>query len=341
MAVMGRADYVVGRRWPGGMVVTLGHQQFGDELTLLAAEIPEPRLSEIAASLTEPLRVAVCGRRGVGRRTVAAALAGAGVNVVAPGAPAEATVYVVAEAVKPEDCAALAAGAAAGRPVLVVLNKTDLSGHCGVADVAGVTGAPAESMSALFALAAGDERLDDELWGALRRLAGQPADVSSAEHFVSCEHRVPRQVRERLCNTLDLSGIDRVLDLARRNGTVVQARALLHQSSGIDRVVDRLAAVGAGVHHRRMSEAVARLEALAVGQDHADRIAEFLIRDATVAARMAAAVAVLDVPNEPPLPRARRWQAYRGAPLGATHDACAADLVRGSLRAWAATRVRP
>ncbi|MEO9203835.1 MAG: hypothetical protein ABI253_15880 [Mycobacterium sp.] len=318
--------------------MTLGHQLFSDELTLLAAQISDPRLSEIAVRLIQPLRVAVDGRRGVGRGTVAAALAGAGVSIAAPGAPADATVYVVAEAVKPEDCAALAAVAAAGRPVLVVLNKADLSGHCGVADVARVTGAPAEPMSALFALAARNDRLDSGLWAALRQLAGQPADVSSAEYFVSCEHPVPRQVRERLCATLDLSGIDRVLDLACHGGTVAQARTLLDRLSGIDRVVERLAVVGAGVHHRRMSDAVARLESLAVGDS---RIDEFLIRDATVAARMAAAMAVLDVPNEPSLRRARRWQANRSAPLGATHGACAADIARGSLRAWAATRARP
>lgn len=338
MTLVGRSEDVVGRRWPGGMVVTLGHQLFSDELTLLAAQTPDSRLSEIAVSLMEPLRVVVCGRRGVGRRTVAAALAGAGVSVVASGSEADVTVYVVAEAVKPEDNAALATRR---RPVLVVLNKADLSGRCGVADVARVTGAPAEPMSALFALAARDDRLDSGLWAELRRLAGQPADVSSAEHFVSCEHPVPRQVRERLCATLDLSGIDRVLDLARRGGTVAQARMLLDRLSGVDRVAERLAGVGAGVHHRRMSEAVARLEALAVGRDLTGRIDEFLTRDATVAARMAAAVAVLDVPDEPPLRRARRWQAYRSAPLGATHGACAADITRGSLRAWAATRACP
>ncbi|WP_408066462.1 hypothetical protein [[Mycobacterium] crassicus] len=319
-----------------------GHQLFVDELTLLTAEIPDPRLVAIAARITAPLRVAVRGRPGVGRRTVAQALDAAGVSVLgAPGpdaAPgADVDVQVVAETVKPEDAAALAARR---RLVLVVLNKADLPGRCGVAEVAGATRAPAESMSALFALAASGGRLDDELWEALERLAAQPADISSAERFVSCPHPVPPRTRARLCAVLDLSGIEPAVELARGGGTAGQARTMLRRLSGVDRVVARLDAVGAGVYHRRTAEAVARLEALAVGDS---RIDEFLTRDATVAARMAAAVAVVGdqhLSGEPVLCRARRWQAYRSAPLGATQQACAADIARGSLRAWAASRDR-
>ncbi|MGB3665217.1 MAG: hypothetical protein WBA04_20230, partial [Mycolicibacter algericus] len=58
-----------------GMVVTQGHQLFADGLTRLAADLSDPRLLSIAVDVNAPLRVAVCGRRGVGRRTVAAALA--------------------------------------------------------------------------------------------------------------------------------------------------------------------------------------------------------------------------------------------------------------------------
>ncbi|WP_408066329.1 P-loop NTPase family protein [[Mycobacterium] nativiensis] len=323
-----------------------GHQLFVDELTQLTAEIPDPRLVAIAATITAPLRVAVCGRRGVGRRTVAEALEAAGVSVVgAPGldpgldaaAGADVDVQVVAETVKPEDTAALAARR---RPVLVVLNKADLPGRCGVAEVAGATRAPAESMSALFALAASGGRLDGELWAGLGCLAAQPADISSAERFVSCPHPVPPQTRERLCAVLDLSGIELAVELARRGGTAGQARTKLRRLSGVDLVVARLHAVGAGVYHRRTVEAVARLEALAVGDS---RIDEFLTRDATVAARLAAAIAAVGehhMSGEPALCRARRWQAYRSAPLRAAQQACAADIARGSLRAWAVTRGR-
>lgn len=325
--------------------MTQGHRLFVDELTRLAAETCDRRLAAIAAGVSAPTRVAICGRRGVGRRSVAAALAAAGVSVTGRCDPAaDAAVYVVAETVKPEDIAALRGLAGAPvcrRPVLAVLNKSDLSGHCGVAGVAAAGRVPAESMSAVFALAALDDRLDDELWQALRQLAAQPADLSCPERFVSCPHGVPRQVRERLCAVLDLSGIDRVLELAVGGGSIAQARMLLRRLSGVDGVLARLAEVVAGVQHRRISQAVTRLEALAVGTEFADRVDDFLIRDATVAARMAAAAAAVQAqwaPDEPALRRARRWQARRGAPVSAARRACATDIVRGSLRTWATTR---
>lgn len=318
--------------------MTQGHQLFADELTVLATQNSDPRLAMIAAAITAPLQVAVHGRRGVGRRTVAAALAAAGVRVAEPPTgteTAEVAVHVVAEVVKPEDTAAL--DAARRRPVLVVLNKADLRGHGGVAEVAGATRGPVETMSALFALAALGGGLDESLWEALDCVAVRPADLRSAEHFVSGPHPVPRQIRERLCATIDLSGIEALLDLARRDGTAAQARARLCQLSGVDRVVARLKVMGAAVYHRRMSEAVTRLEAMAVGDS---RIDEFLVGDVTVAARLTAAAAAIDLPDEAALGRARRWHAHRSAPVGAAQRACAADIARGSLRAWAAKRGR-
>lgn len=323
--------------------MTQGHQLFADGLTRLAAEVSEPRLTAIAAGVDAPLRVAVHGRRGVGRRTVAAALAAAGVRIAGDDAvgdkDADITVRVVAEVVKPEDIAAVRA--TRPRPVLVLLNKADLSGHCDIADVVAATRAPAEPMSALFALAALDGRLDDGLWAACRLLAEQPADLRSAERFVSGPHRVPRPVRERLCAVLDVSGIVRVLEPARRGATAGAASALLRRHSGVEAVLARLAVLGAELRHRRIAEAAARLAALAVGRDSAGRIDEFLVRDSTVAARMAAAAAVVGPPDEPALSRARRWQAHRDAPVDAARRACAADIARGSLRAWATTRGQP
>lgn len=312
--------------------MTQGHQLFVDGLIELAARTFDSRLSTIAAGITAPLQVAVHGRRGVGRRTVTAALAAAGVGIAGrPDAArnADLVVHVVAEVVKPEDLAAL--HAARRRPVLVLLNKLDLAGHSVAAPV------PVEPMSALFALAALGGEFDDELWQALRCLADQPPELCSAERFVSCPHPVPRPTRERLCATLDVSGVEALLDLARRDGTVAQARALLRRLSGVDGVLARLAEIGAAVYHRRMTEAVTRLEAMAVRDDHID---EFLVRDVTVAARLTAAAAAIGPPEETALARARRWQAHRSAPVGAAQRACAADIARGSLRAWAATRSR-
>lgn len=315
-----------------------GHQLFADELTALATQNFDPRLAMIAAVVAAPLQVAVGGRRGVGRRTVAAALAAAGVRIAEQSAFAEVadlSVHVVAEVIKPEDTAAL--HAARRHPVLVVLNKADLRRHDGVSEVAGATPGPVEPMSALFALAALGGELDEALWEALGRVAARPADLRCAEQFVSRPHPVPRQARERLCATIDLSGVAALLDLAGSGGTVAQARARMRQLSGVDRVVARLKGMGAAVYHRRMAEAVIRLEAMAVGDS---RIDEFLNRDATVAARLTAAVAANDVPDESVLARARRWQAHRSAPVNAAQRSCAADIARGSLRAWAAMRDR-
>src|SRR6201995_927215 len=89
--------------------------------------VSDPRCAAIARRLAPPLRVAISGRRGVGRSTVAHALAQAGNR---PGtitlttySAAEVDLYVLADAVKPEDRAAIGA---ARRPLLAVLNKADL-----------------------------------------------------------------------------------------------------------------------------------------------------------------------------------------------------------------------
>lgn len=309
--------------------MTQGHQLFADELAVLAAQNADPRLSQIAAAITAPLQIAVTGRRGVGRRTMVAALAAAGIPSGIDVHSAELSVHVVAEARKPEDSAALRA--ARSRPVLVVLNKTDLLGRDGVA----ASRAAAEPMSALFALAGLGGGLDDRLWQALRCLAARPADLSSAERFVSGVHPVPQQIRQRLCDTVDVSGIAALLDLARREGTLAQARARLVALSGVEGVLARLQVMGAAAYRRRMTHALTRLEAMAVADS---RIDAFLVRDATVAARLGAAVAAMGLPEEPPLERARRWQAYRSAPVGPAARSCATDIVRGSLRVWAAAR---
>ncbi|ORB00107.1 hypothetical protein BST33_12165 [Mycolicibacter minnesotensis] len=315
--------------WAGGSVVTHGHQLFADELTVLATQNADPRLSRIAAAITAPLQVAVTGRRGVGRRTVVAALAAAGIPSGSGAHSADLWVHVVAEVRKPEDDAAVRA--AGRRPVLVVLNKTDLLGRDGAAS----SRASGEPMSALFAVAGLGGGFDDRLWEALRCLAARPADLSSAERLVNCVHPVPQQIRQRLCDTVDVSGIAALLDLARSEGTLEQGRARLVALSGVDGVLARLEVLGAAVYHRRMTQALLRLEAMAVADP---RIDEFLVRDATVAARLGAAAAVMDLPDEPLLGRARRWHAHSGAPVGPAARACAADIARGSLRAWAATR---
>lgn len=295
---------------------------FLDELARYAADA---RWAAIAEPLRAPLRVAVSGRRGVGRRTVAQALAQAGVAVTPD---ADLQVHVIAEVVKPEDRAAIAA---AQRPVLVVANKADVAGG----PVAGL-GVPVAPMVGLLAVAV----LDDTLWDALRLLAARPADLSSPDGFVAGAHPLPVEVRRRLLDTLDLFGITSAVAAIRRGASKAQVRARLRRLSCIDAVLAELAAAGAEVHYRLMLDAVAELEALAVTDP---RAAEFLSRDATVIARMTAAVDVveaagLDVDRcDSPaahLRRAARWQRYGRGPVSATHRACGADIARGSLRLW-------
>jgi hypothetical protein len=165
-----------------------GRQIFVDELGRFAAEVADSRCAAIVSRLAAPLRVAVSGRRGVGRSTVAHGLARAGdlwgTITVTTSPEADVDVYVIAEVVKPEDRDVIAA---AGRPVLVVLNKADLIAttqpglhHQGPTSAARTrcarlcahTGLRIEPMVGLLAVAALDDVVDDTLWAALGGRAG-------------------------------------------------------------------------------------------------------------------------------------------------------------------------
>lgn len=307
-----------------------GHQIFVDELARFAISSADQRVVAIAQRAAEPLRVAVRGRPGVGCRTVARALQGAGSSsgmTVTPQARAadsdvDLVVYVTVEVVKPEDREAIAA---TRRPVVAVLNKADLAGplsgagpivmaQARCAQFSTLLGVPMESMIGLLAVAALDD-LDTE-------------------------------VRLRLLDTLDLFGI--ALGMAafrpgRPSRTPAQLRTLLRRVSGVDAVIDKVTAAGSEVRYRRLLDAVAELEALAAqAKEIGGPIGEFLRDDDTVLARMAAAVDValavgLDVgPLDDPaahLPRAVRWHRY-SLDNGDMHRTCGADIARGSLRLW-------
>lgn len=327
-----------------------GHRIFADELAGFAAQAAEPRLRAIAERITAPLRVTVGGRRGVGRSTVAQALASAGLAVTSQPATAEVDVYVIAEVVKPEDRDALAA---ARNPVLTVLNKADLTGSPAGGPIAAarsrcarfseLAGVPTQPMVALLAVAALDGLLDESMWTALRVLAGEPAGLVTVDAFVTGPHPVPTTVRRRLLNTLDLFGIDLLVAAMRRDRPVTAIGALLRRVSGVDAVLERIAAAGAEAHYRRVLDAIAELETLAVTDQ---RISDFLCRDDTVIARMAAAVDVVeaaglevdarDLPAAH-LQRAVHWQRYSRGPAVAVHRTCGADIARGSLRLWSRT----
>ena len=91
-----------------------GHRAFAEALARFAAGAADGRVTAIAERAAAPLRVVVRGRRGVGRRTVAAALGRAG---IASGIlvtkqhdqDEDVVVYVVTEVLKPEDIEAIGA----------------------------------------------------------------------------------------------------------------------------------------------------------------------------------------------------------------------------------------
>ncbi len=317
-----------------------GHQIFVDELQRFADRVADARCAAIADRLTTPLRVAVSGRRGVGCGTVAHALARAGelrpTITVTTSKDADVDVYVIVEVVKPEDRGAIAT---AGRPVLAVLNKADLTGP----SAAGLAGLPAVPMVGMLAVAALDDLVDDALWAALRVMASQPAELNSPDSFVAAEHPVPVEVRRRLLDTLDLFGIRQAVAAIRRGATRAETYALLRRLSCIDDVVAKIESLGAQVHYRRLLEAIAELETLAVT---VQRVSGFLSHDDTVVARMMAAVDVVDADGgnvdrcdsaAAHLARAVAWQRHSRGPGAGVHRACGADIVRGSLRLWSKT----
>ena len=249
---------------------------------------------------------------------------------------ADVDLYVLADAVKPEDRAAIGA---ARRPLLAVLNKADLiaTTESGCHPHGPTTAARARCVrlsahgrhldtNRLVGILAVDG-LDARPWSALRALAdGHPVDARVAP--AADGH--PRRVRCRAGDRRDPAWGD---PCRRRS-------LLLRNLSCIDEVVDKIEALGAPARYQRVLDAVAELETLAVTDR---RISEFLSRDDTVVARMMAAVDVVEAVGmdvdrgdtaAAHLRRAVQWQRYRRGRVAATHRACGADIVRGSLRLW-------
>jgi hypothetical protein len=300
--------------------------------------VSDPRCAAIARRLATPLRVAVSGRRGVGRSTVAHALAQAGslrgTITLTTSPAADLDLYVLADAVKPEDRAAIGA---ARRPLLAVLNKADLiattesgchphgpttAARARCVRLSARAGTSIEPVVGILAV----DGLDDAQWSALSALAGG--------------HPVDAESRRRLMDTLDAFGVAQATAAIRRGATRADVVAVLRRLSCIDEVVDKIEALGAPVRYQRVLDAVADLETLAVTDR---RIREFLSHDDTVVARMMAAADVVEAVGmdvergdtaAAHLRRAVHWQRYRRGPVAATHRACGADIVRGSLRLW-------
>lgn len=307
---------------------------FVDVLTRFAQECDVPGVAAVAARVTAPLRVAVSGRTGVGRTTVARALTCGG-RLAVDGADApDVAVVVVAEAVKPEDRSSVAGWQSAGVPVLVVDNKADRTGAVPQEALRRAAGAPVVSVAALLA----DVTLDDDAVGALRTLVAHPADLRSPDAFLDGAHPLPRDVRLRLLCLLDRRGIAHSVRFLRDGADPRDLPAVLRELSGIDDVLGRVDALAAPVRYRRVRTALAELQALSAGSA---RVAEFLASDDAVLAAMTAAVDVVTAsglevdPGDDPaahLRRAVRWRTYSRGPVNPLHRACGADICRGSLR---------
>lgn len=328
--------------WPG----TGGQQIFDDALAEFAAQARNPGVTAVEARLRTPVQVAVVGRCGVGRGAVAAALTGAGVTVVADAGCADIQVHVVAEALKPEERAALRAVRDASVATLVVLNKADLTGadrggplRCAerrAAEIASTVGLRVVPMVAHLA----DAHLDDDEVAALGVLAVTPVDMTSTDAIVRSHHPLPADLRARLLEKLDRFGIAQSI-LAVADGQAGPAVVRqLRACSRIDQVLECLEAVAAPVRYRRLHGALRELRTLAA-QSGDDELDAFLNGDEVVIAVMAAAVDVvqasgLDVDRgddaDAHARRAVRFQAYARGPVEAMHHRCATDIARGSLR---------
>lgn len=308
-----------------------GRRAFAAELEGFLEGKSVGQLTQVNAQLMRPIRIAVDGRPGVGRRTVARALSARGVSVVDAGA--EVRVLVIAETLKPEDRAELAAS---DLPVLIVANKADVCalapGFCAPA--------PATDVVPMNGLLCTLTTLDDDVVAALRTFVAVPPDLSSVDAFVTTAHPVERGLRARLLDLLDRFGVGLAVEALATGADPAAALELLHRRSNVDAVLARLNAVAAPARYRRVQSALADLRALAASTDD-ERLWQFLAADATVAAQLpvaldvleAAGWAVADVEQSlEPARRALHWDRQARGPLAALPRACAADAVRGALR---------
>ena len=170
-------------------------------------------------------------------------------------------------------------------------------------------------------------------------LTAEPADLTSTDGFLSAGHSLPRAVRARLLDTLDLFGIAHGV-LALQQGTEAAALpAVMRRLSQVDRVLARLAAAGAEVRYQRMRSALVQLRTMAAPGSRP--WPSFWPATTAVIAVMAAAVDVVEAAGMPVdrddrpaahLRRALHWHRYSRGPVNALHRSCGADICRGSLR---------
>lgn len=322
---------------------------FFDVLAEFATQARNPDVTAIEERFRTPVRVAVLGRRGVGRESVTAALAGSGVKLSTDAAKADVRVLVIAEALKPEELEQLRAAPQRSTTDLVVLNKADLIGvtpdgplafaERRAAEVAAAVNRPVAPMIAHLAGA----EVDDEDLAALRLLAAAPADMTSTDAFVDSDHLLPTVLRRRLLEKFDRFGLTHAVAAVAAGATGATVARQLRALSQVDRVIGRLTAVTAPVRYGRIRGAVRELGALAA-QTGDESLEAFLSADEVLIAVMAAAVDVMeaagfgvdrrdrDAEADGRLHRAVHWATYAKAPVDIRYQRCATDIARGSLR---------
>ena len=312
----------------------------------------------LVARLRRPVRIAVTGRRGTGVATVSAALRQRGVLVTESvesdsgdsDGESDGVVVVVAEFVKPEDVPTLRAG----RPALVVLTKADLTGRGPDGPVAlarrraaaieAVTATPTVPMVGLLAALDPVTGLDDEMVAALLTFTTTPPNLAGVDAFVDDPHPVARDVRVRLLQRLDRFGVAHAVVALAAGVDPADLPQRLRRLGNADEVMVALEAVTARAGYRRIRDAIGEVRRLAVHLD-STALADLLTDDETVLNAMTAAVAVVEADGlvvdrgdtaAAHLDRAVRWRRYGRGPCNALHQACSADIVRGSLRLLAA-----
>lgn len=350
-------------------VTTRGFENFRAAVARFAAEPLMRRVRggqpvhDVAARAADPLRIAVRGRPGVGVSSVIAALGrtmpaeGIGhllMEIPLDGRPASADaadvdVVVIAEALKPEDRQVLAESTV---PRLLVLNKADLTDagtHRGpwtaalarCAQYRAETGVPTLPLAAQAPLA----DIDDEMVAAIKTLVTDPADTRSVDGFVSGEHPVSVEMRQRLLRQLDLYPIGCAIGAMRQAPDLDAAglTSLLRDISGIDALIAALSAAMLQARYRRAKAVVAALHHIGMTGELSSEIDRFLGSDECVLAVMdcaadAAAAAGLTVsggehPEDHRL-RAVRWQRFSAGPVTPMYANIGTDICRGSLRLW-------
>ena len=242
-------------------------------------------LDAAARRYVQPLSVAVVGRRGVGRDTMARALSerfGVAAFVAERGsgvlAGADLRVHVLAGAPRRADHEML--GASPRERTVVVLGKADTlaaDAVSGAADaVAGLVRAASESLGrpvvAVSQLSACATVSDDEFEFLRQLVADDEVMPSMSGHFLAPARPAQSQMRADLLRRLDAAGVARALSLVAvadpAAGSASTLTGYLRATSGFDALREAFAACMPAVVAHRGAQVRASLElAAAAGAD--------------------------------------------------------------------------